>query len=78
MLSNFKNKLQTNEVKNWQKLRTASLSSKFIGSYEKQCNYTVVWGMNYYEQCKNISVTLGQNSLLVLFQLKSTIKPLKF
>ena len=78
MLSKFKNKLRTNEVENWQKLRTASLNSKFIGSYEKQCKYTEVWGMNYHEQRKNISVTSGQNSLQALFQLKSTTKPLKF
>ena len=31
-----------------------------------------------HEQCKNTSVTSGQNSLLALFQLKSAIKPLKF
>ena len=35
--------------------------------------------LQYYEQCKNTLVTARQSSaLLALFQLKSTIKPLKF
>ena len=36
MLSIFKNKLKTNEAKNWQKLKTASLNSKFTGYCKKK------------------------------------------
>ena len=39
MLSKLKNKLKTNEAKNWQKLRTACLKSKFPDSYKKSMKW---------------------------------------
>ena len=40
----FENKLRTNEAENWQKLRTASLNSKFTDcSYKKKCIELNCW-----------------------------------
>ena len=43
MLSNFKNQLRSTEDQHiGKKLGTASLNSKFNGSYEEECTYGII------------------------------------
>ena len=47
MLSKFKNKLRTNEAKNWKSLRIALPNSKFTGSYKKSVVDKILTGRGH-------------------------------